>query len=126
MCDVLGREREEGGLLVVEVFQQDRAVLGQGGHEGVAFVGARGGLPGGDRGVQPGQGGRDAFVLGLHAQDDVGLQVHPGKQRRPQQLVLALVMVAQAQPVDAEVVGDHLGASGVTRGDGRDELHQQP
>ena len=84
------------------------------------------GLPGGDRGVQPGQGGRDALVLGLHAQDDVGLQIDPGEQQRPQQLVLALVMVVQAQPVVAEVVGDHRGARGVTRGDRRDELHEQP
>ena len=80
------------------------------------------GLPRRDCGVQPGQRGRNALVLGLHAQDDVRLKIDSGQERRPQQLVLALVVVLQSQPVIAEVVSDHLGARGVARVDCRDEL----
>src|ERR1700733_6220508 len=125
-CDVLGRERKKCGLLVVEVFEQDRPVVGQGRHEGVALVGSGCGLPRRDRGGQPGQRGRNALVLGLHAQDDVCLKIDPGQERRPQQLVLALVVVLQSQPVVAEVVGDHPGARGVARIDCRDEFRKQP
>ncbi len=92
----------------------------------VQFVSPGRGLPRRDRGVDRGQGGIHLLVLRLHAQHDLRFQIDPGQQRWPQQLVLALVVVLQPQPVVAEVVGDHLGAHRISRGDRRDQFHQQP
>ena len=81
--DVLGRKHTEGGLLVVEVVEQDWPVIGEGRREGVVLVGSGGGRPRRDCGVRPGQRGLDALVLGLHAQDDVRLQFDPEQERQP-------------------------------------------
>jgi hypothetical protein len=119
-------ERKEGVLLVVEVLHEHRPVLDERGHEGVAFVGSGGLLPGGHGGVEPAEGGGDPLVLGLHAEHYLGVQIDPDEQGRPEKLVLAVVMVVQSEPVVTEVVGEYPGAGGVARGDRRDEFGEQP
>jgi hypothetical protein len=113
-------------LLVVEVFHQDAAVPGERGHESIP--GGRSGrcLPGRQGQHHLVQRRRDPLMLGLHPPNDAGLQVYPGQQHRPDQLVLPLMVVVQSQPVPAKVRGQPSGAARVAVRDGGDEGREQP
>ena len=80
------------------------------------------GAPGGDRGGHRRLRLGDAVVLALHplhGRDDVGR--HAGLQHRPEQPVLAHVVVVQQGAEQVEVVGDDGGAVGVA---GCDAAHE--
>ena len=70
--------------------------------------------------------GEPCRMLGLHPPHDVGLQVYPGQQQGPDQLVLPLVVVVQPEPVPAKVRGQPSGAARVAVRDGGDEGREQP
>jgi hypothetical protein len=92
---MLGDERQDVLLLIVKVLEQRGAVLGERADQR-SRGGRRGrGPPGGHALRSLRQGPGDDLVLGFHPQHHVRLQVDPGQQQRPDELVLAGVMKMQ-------------------------------
>jgi hypothetical protein len=123
---VAGGDREQVSLLVVEVLDHDGPVRAQRSREPVPLGRAGRRLPGRQAGHHLVERRSDPLMLGLHPEHDLGLEVSPGMQHRPEQLILADMMIVQPALIPAQVRGEHPGPARVAVRCGRDQGREQP